>query len=568
MKKNNMYKLLLVLSFCFTHITFTAIVDEPIEPEQSGTETSRTTTESIEEKEAEKQKLEAQKQGEINNLNRLFGELKNKGAKDRKKINSEIQQLTGTNVKLDPSSANFQEEKKQLQKATIQKYDHKISALSEQIKAAQDTTETISKDFENSFSDNGLSSHTSTPLSPIEMNKMRSSYESMSTDFKNALTNPDVLKNQFENNPGFLDEVTHLADPSTSARADLENFLENSPDSQTLINNMKIEADTIHALSQIKTSLEKITQNPEDHMAFIDRNDAIRSLESLTGIDIVGNNGIVKNFGDLTQNNLDEIYQKVADTYKAQEEPISQKQGSSDDQSNTNPQEAKATQTEIENNKLILYQVTPIIDHLKSFNLLTDEEINDLNDKVENVQKALTDGVLSKIRAAISEVINALKMLLAQVLLSANKLGSALNEKINNLRDIFNEFIENLNSESQTSNYSVLPTQQEIALNELGITEENPTWTQIKKAYRSESLASHPDKGGSPAAMQRVNNAYDVLKKTEGNLNILGLSGSPSWDEIKTAYREKSKNLSPDESASDIEHLDNAFDELKNGYKK
>lgn len=43
-----------------------------------------------------------------------------------------------------------------------------------------------------------------------------------------------------------------------------------------------------------------------------------------------------------------------------------------------------------------------------------------------------------------------------------------------------------------------------------------PTWGEIKRAYRAMALRYHPDHGGSDAAMQKINAAFTVLENRYG----------------------------------------------------
>lgn len=418
MKKIIYTSMLLMLSSSVSKITL-AEMPEPSESGQHVTEPQ----ENIQEKEAEQKKLEAQKEGEINNLNRLFGQLKGKGLKETAKINAEIQKITGSDIKLDPTSKNFQTEKQQLQQATIDKYNERIKKISEQIKAAKETTDTVAKDFEDAFSENGLSdneepsSNEEPSLSQTEINHMINTYEGMLGDFRQALTDPDILENQLNNNQSFLNEVNHLSNPSPKEAADLKTFLKNSPDSESLINNAKKEADTINALNQVKTSLENIAKNPGDQNALIARNDAVRNLEKLTGITIAGNNGIVDNLSDLNQNNLQDIYQKVADTYSSSDE-----QESAAKTDDSKPEDTKLSPAEMDANNKALNQATSMVTELKSFHDLTTEETKNLNEKVNNAKEALSEGIGSKIVKAMNDFIEFLKSLLDKLI--SNAVGS------------------------------------------------------------------------------------------------------------------------------------------------
>lgn len=44
--------------------------------------------------------------------------------------------------------------------------------------------------------------------------------------------------------------------------------------------------------------------------------------------------------------------------------------------------------------------------------------------------------------------------------------------------------------------------------------QELPESVELKKRYRSLASIHHPDKGGSNAMMQRLNESYENLKKT------------------------------------------------------
>lgn len=385
--------------------------------------------ETIKEKTAEKQKLEQQKQGEINNLNRLFGRLKGKGAKDTAALNAEIQKITGSNVSLDPNSKNFQEEKKQLQQATIDKYNEKINKISEQIKVAQEATDTVANDFDkgfsdNDFSDNGLSDNEGSSLSQTEINNMIKTYKEMSVDFEQALTEPDVLIDQLDNNQRFLNEVDHLATPSTRDLADLKNFLKSSPASEGLINKAKKDADIISAINQVKTSLENIAENPNDQTAFIDRNDAVRNLEKLTGITIAGNKGIVDSLSDLNSSNLEDVYQKVADSYKS-----SQREESLNVKTNSKPETINLSKTEMAANKLALRKATSIVEDLTSSSLLSDKEANNLDQKANTAKDALSEGIGSKIIKAMNDLIASLRALLDELLSNTRNPKTTVSQK-------------------------------------------------------------------------------------------------------------------------------------------
>lgn len=395
--------------------------------------------ESIKEKEAQKEKIEAQKQGEINNLNRLFGKFnKEKGLKDRKAINTEIQKITGSDIQLDPNSPRFQDEKKALKKATLDKYNERIDKISQEIKSAQEATDTVAQDFEKSFSDNGLSDNDfpdneTTPLSPIEIKRIIKTYQNMSTEFERALTNPDILKDQLDNNQGFSNEIDHLSNPSTQAASDLEKFLKQSPDSQNLINKVKKDADILNAINQVKTSLEIIAKNPKNQKAFIDRNDAVRNLENLTDITIAGNNGVVENLKDLNLNNLEDVYQEVAKTYK---KDISTQETRND---------------EIEANKQTLNQVTSIIKELESPKTLTSDEIKNLAENIKNVNDSLSakpKGISSKFIKAINDLIASLRAFLDKIFASNYNLKADLsqNQKIDELKDLLKNLEKNLKS--------------------------------------------------------------------------------------------------------------------------
>jgi curved DNA-binding protein CbpA len=65
----------------------------------------------------------------------------------------------------------------------------------------------------------------------------------------------------------------------------------------------------------------------------------------------------------------------------------------------------------------------------------------------------------------------------------------------------------------------------------------------LKKAYRAKSREAHPDLGGSTEQMQKINTAYELLKSKD-SINVPGNRGSrTNWDEIHKEYKELCKNL-------------------------
>ena len=44
----------------------------------------------------------------------------------------------------------------------------------------------------------------------------------------------------------------------------------------------------------------------------------------------------------------------------------------------------------------------------------------------------------------------------------------------------------------------------------LGV-EQNASWREVARAYRQRAIRAHPDRGGSTAEMQRINEAHDAL---------------------------------------------------------
>lgn len=58
----------------------------------------------------------------------------------------------------------------------------------------------------------------------------------------------------------------------------------------------------------------------------------------------------------------------------------------------------------------------------------------------------------------------------------------------------------------------------------------------VKKAFKSASFANHPDRGGSTEVMQRVNSAYDLLKKGGSSLSSLQNNFRKKQAEVKKKY--------------------------------
>lgn len=63
--------------------------------------------------------------------------------------------------------------------------------------------------------------------------------------------------------------------------------------------------------------------------------------------------------------------------------------------------------------------------------------------------------------------------------------------------------------------YECLKSESTVGLSDLDILgyESEPSYQELKKRYKSLASLHHPDKGGSKAMMQRLNDAYEKLRK-------------------------------------------------------
>tara|TARA_B100000579_G_scaffold354794_1_gene309922 strand:- start:1340 stop:1993 length:654 start_codon:yes stop_codon:yes gene_type:complete len=71
----------------------------------------------------------------------------------------------------------------------------------------------------------------------------------------------------------------------------------------------------------------------------------------------------------------------------------------------------------------------------------------------------------------------------------------------------------------------------------------------IKKAYRELVKIHHPDKGGDPKVMIEVNAAWEILKKTNKNLNLNKVNSSKGYNQNK--YKKDTNSYSASE---DVKH--------------
>jgi hypothetical protein len=58
------------------------------------------------------------------------------------------------------------------------------------------------------------------------------------------------------------------------------------------------------------------------------------------------------------------------------------------------------------------------------------------------------------------------------------------------------------------------------------------TLDELRSMYRKLAFLHHPDRGGSTADMQEINNEYDILSKRLINSNTTFSEGRKSWEEF------------------------------------
>lgn len=68
-------------------------------------------------------------------------------------------------------------------------------------------------------------------------------------------------------------------------------------------------------------------------------------------------------------------------------------------------------------------------------------------------------------------------------------------------------------NKSSKNRQDIIPNNIKQSLNILGISSGNIDFNIIRKSYKQAAKKHHPDKGGSINQMQRINQAYDTLKK-------------------------------------------------------
>ena len=70
------------------------------------------------------------------------------------------------------------------------------------------------------------------------------------------------------------------------------------------------------------------------------------------------------------------------------------------------------------------------------------------------------------------------------------------------------------------------------------------TLDELRTMYRKLALLHHPDRGGSTADMQEINNEYDTLSKRLINSNTTFSEGRKSWEEfVSSEIRNKLNDI-------------------------
>lgn len=486
MKKNiNFNALLLALGISFAGVTF-APVDEPISTEHIGGETPEQRTER---QEKEQKELKAKQEKERSTL---ANHLDKSGSKNKKVQKSSIDKVNeATGVTLDPTTGNFADQKKSAVDALKAKHAQEKSNLNAQHEA------------ENALAnDADMFGPSEEPqVAPEE----QPADQATATDISNTelvVRKTDMI-------------VKDLTSSGVLTTAEIKELNQKVTELKLALKD-RILARIQAALNDLKALLMKL----------------IMKVNELKGNAKTALTEKINSLRDSVNDAINNIKPKTS------EEPRAEEPKTSDESNSEEPKtsEDTATPAEVQEQRLALEDASSIADDLKDFDFISDEEKANLNEKIADVKQALKDRVLSQIRAAL----DALKALLAELMIKAanakGKASSVIREKINKLQKDFDEFIKNINSqrpqseepraeEPKTENLSAKEmTQKESALDTLGLT-DNPSWEEVRAAYKKEALANHPDKSmnlpeairkENEAQFKKVDAAYKYLKTIYG----------------------------------------------------
>lgn len=464
MKKNiKINALLFALGIGFAGITF-APFDEPSPTE--GTSSIDRASEQMREKEELKAK-QAQEKKELNE--HLSKVTKKTGSKETNSASKKIKDITGSDIKLDPQG-NLRGQKQEARDALAQKHSQETNDLNAQHEAE--------KALANDSDMFGPSQEPQT--TPEEQSADQASAKDIS-DAELITSKADLIVKDLTSSGVLTDtDIKQLNDKVNELKLALKD---------RILANIRAALDALKAL--IAELLVKINATKGQAKSAI-----IEKINSLR---------------DSINETINELKSKLSEEPKAtQDQP---------------------TEQEAQEQETALVAASSIAEDLKDFDFISDDEKAELNEKIADVKQALADKVLSQIRASL----DALKALLAELMIKAanakGKASTVLREKINKLQENFDEFIKNINArepkteeakteepqaeEPKTEAKSPELIQKENALKELGLT-GNPSWEEVKRAFKKESLLNHPDKGGSVESMQAINAAYDQLKDIYG----------------------------------------------------